>query len=371
MNIHLDDDIQEMLYENGSVVIPGVGAFRGSYKSASIDGIQGHLAPPSLDISFDPNTVINDGVFIDFLQKKYQISLQEAQAVLDKFRINALSTFEKHELVVIPQVGRLYRDFNSKVQFLPDSTNFNTDTFGLPAAQFHPVSRSNIEKTAAVEAIINETPPPSTTSKSFPETTTHIPYPLTTDQSSSQDMSFQWRKFMPGLTIAVLFILIFSIYMHNQNKEKSDIKVEKPKVNVSPTKPAEDVPIANIPTPVPPPTKQPDKTIANDKMLNNGQNTDGTSRDNRAGSTSPIVPPISVAKVNKAHIILGAFGDVNNINRHKKWLTANGYGIFEKQRGAITVLGADVPYSDKKDLNRIVARLQERFGAEAVSISKK
>jgi hypothetical protein len=367
MSIHLEEDIQEMLYENGSVVIPGVGAFKGNYKSAYIDGVQGHLAPPSLEITFDSNSLINDGIFVDFLKKKYQISLQEAQNAIDVFARNAISTFEKHELVVIPQVGRLYRDFNHRIQFLPDSTNFNTDTFALPAAQFYPVSRTVVEKTAVVEAIKNDTPPPPINpNPKFPETTTDIPYPVIDTREADEDEPVKWRKIVPALTTAVLFILAFSIYMHNQNKEKENPKVEKPKVNVSPSKPEGTAPSDNNTTPAPPiaSTKQTDtKTIANEKMLNNRQNTEG--------GNSTLVPPVTTVKENKARVICGAFGDANNINRHKKWFAANGYGVYEKQRGAITVLGADVAYSDKKDLNRIVARLQERFGVEAVSISKK
>ena len=140
MNIHIAEEIKEMLYENGSVVIPGLGAFKGNYKSAAVDGVQGQIAPPSLDISFDPNNILNDGIFLDFLKKKHHSSMQEAQMALDAFRDYTSNTFEKHEIIVIPQVGRLYRDFNNKVQFLPDTTNFNTDTYGLPIAQFYPVS---------------------------------------------------------------------------------------------------------------------------------------------------------------------------------------------------------------------------------------
>jgi hypothetical protein len=366
MNIHLDEDIKEMLYEGGSVVIPGLGAFRGGYKSAYIDGIQGHLAPPSLEIIFDPNTVINDGVFVDFLRKKYQISIQEAQTAIEDFKEKAFSTFDKHELIVIPQVGRLYRDFNKKVQFLPDSTNFNTDTFGLPTAQFHPVSRTYTEKTAAVEAIMNETPPPPITNQAFPESSDNIPYPTLTEEEPNEGKSGQWRKFMPGLTIAVLVIMTFSIYMHNQNKEKLNPEAEKAKVNVSPQKPAEDAPATsnNPPIASTPPTPQAEKTtIANEKMVEKSPVTEG--------SNSTLTPPTPVVKSNKVRIICGAFGDINNINRHKKWFAANGYGVYEKPNGAITILGAEVSYSDKQDLRRIVGRLQERFGAAAVKISKK
>jgi hypothetical protein len=370
MNIHIDEDIQEMLYEGGTVIIPGLGAFRGGYKSAYIDGIQGHLAPPSLDITFDPNTVINDGVFVDFLKKKYTVSVQEAQAALDDFRDRAYSTFEKHELIVIPQVGRLYRDFNLKVQFLPDATNFNTDTFGLPTAQFHPVSRTTGEKTAAVEAIKNDTPPPPITTKSFPETTTNIPFPATIQEEVEPVGGIiRWRKFMPGLTVAVLAILAFSIYMHNRNKGKAVPNpvptIEQPNVNVSPNQPIAETPTDNIVAPiaVPPPATKPNKTIAHPKMVEKPKNTEGA-------TDIAVTPPITEAKTNKARIICGAYGDVNNINRHKKWFTANGYGVYEKQRGNIFVLGADVQYSDKQDLKRIMAKLVERFGASAVQIQK-
>jgi hypothetical protein len=306
------------------------------------------------------------------LKKKYQISIQDAQNTLDAFRDNAYNTFEKHELIVIPQVGRLYRDFNSKIQFLPDTTNFNTDTFGLPTAQFYPVSRTLIEKAAVAEALKNDAPPPTASIKSFPETTTNIPFPTTTIVGKPQTPAIQWSKFILGLTIAVLFIMMFSIYMHNQNKEKFGTKTEKPKVNVSPTKPENNAPSgnSNVPTPVPPSVKPPDKTIAHDKMLNNTPKTEGVAKDNQEGQNALSTAPLSAPKTNKARVILGGFGDKNNISRHKKWLAANGYVIYEKPSGSILILGADVAYSDKQDLQRTVAKLESRFGAEAVKVQR-
>ncbi|MFT6743305.1 MAG: nucleoid DNA-binding protein, partial [Paraglaciecola sp.] len=82
MNIDVANAVQELLYENQSVVIPGFGGFTSTYKSAAVDFVQGAVAPPAKNITFNPNLKINDGVMVAFLQKKHAISVEEAQAAI-------------------------------------------------------------------------------------------------------------------------------------------------------------------------------------------------------------------------------------------------------------------------------------------------
>jgi CCDC81-like prokaryotic HU domain 1/CCDC81-like prokaryotic HU domain 2 len=358
MTIRVEDDIKELMYEASSIVIPGLGAFQGKYKAASTDGIQGNIAPPSLDITFDPNVVINDGVLVDCLKKKYQISTQTAQKAIDAFTDNANVTFEKHELVIIPEVGRLYRDFTNKIQFLPDTTNFNIDTFGLPVAQFYPVSRTNTEKTAAVEAIFGEAEPPAQKG-TFPETTDNIPFPNLTEENLPIAPTPAWRKYIPYATVGVLALLILAIYNNSQSKREASFKAaqESIKINVPPPKPTPDVPQPPIAA-TPPAQEQP---IAHEKMTelpnNSANGTDNT-------TLSATVPK------QKLLVMLGGYADKKNIARHIKWITDNGYGLYQKQGNNMTLLGAEVSYENKEELKKMLRNMRGRFG-EAVQIKGK
>ena len=153
--------------------------------------------------------------------------------------------------------------------------------------------------------------------------------------------------------------------MHNQNKERTEtvhrVPKEKVKLNVSPSENVSgntQPPAINTMPVVQPNTNKP---IAHEKMVE---------AEKKQEATAAITLPAKTGK-NQAVILLGGFGDKNNINRHKKWLTANGYGINERQNGNITLLSAAVSYSDKQELSRMVSRLEGRFGADAVRVSKK
>ena len=58
-------------------------------------------------------------------------------------------------MVNIPGVGRLYKDFESNIQFIPDSTNFNKDSFGLPTIKFYPILRDKVSAESIIPSNSN------------------------------------------------------------------------------------------------------------------------------------------------------------------------------------------------------------------------
>ena len=156
MEIKLTTDIKERLIEDGSISIPNFGGFTSAYKPAVVDAVNGQLAPPSFHIAFDANLQMNDGRLVEHIRQKYRLSSTAALEYIDVFASEARAQFDKGEIVVLPEIGRLYRDFAQKIQFLPDSTNFNTDSYGLPTIQFAPILRNKIEaitKAASTDAV--------------------------------------------------------------------------------------------------------------------------------------------------------------------------------------------------------------------------
>ncbi len=391
MNIQIAEEIKELLYDNGSVVIPGLGAFTGSYKSASIDNVQGSLSPPALEIEFNSNNIVNDGVLVDFLKNKYNIPSYEAQKIIDTFTEEALQTFKRHEILFISDVGRLYRDYTDKVRFLPEKTNFNTDSFGLPAVQFYPVSRSRpesvVEKTPELtitqplatqqtepEASPKEVPTVSIAATNvFPESVDNISTPLIPVKPFDLGIPFEFRKFAPGLAVALVLILAYSIYLFSSKNPRSPLA--KPKVNEKPAtsngtinnnsvkefdKPISPPPPQ--PTPAPPVVNQnkSPKEIASEKY--------GEVAQDKANTEGSIVPKSNSS--NQAIIIVGGFANKNNIRRLKTWISNNGYNVYEKKSGGLTIIGAEVNYYSQKELNKILKRFRTRFGDE-VEIMKK
>ena len=159
MDIKLATEIKEILIEDGSISIPNFGGFTSAYKPAVVDAVNGQLAPPSFHIAFDANLQMNDGRLVDHIRQKYRLSSTVALEYIEAFSNDTRSNFDKGEIVVLPEIGRLYRDFAHKIQFLPDPTNFNTASFGLPTIQYAPIMRNKME-VETKSAVADLTPEP-------------------------------------------------------------------------------------------------------------------------------------------------------------------------------------------------------------------
>jgi len=144
MNIDITPYIKELLFENNSLVVPSFGALTLKYSPSTIDHVQGLLNPPTKSINFDGNLVVNDGKLVDIIQQKHQVSTEEANRQIAKFVSIMKDQLDRREMVNIAGVGRLYKDFENKIQFIPDSTNFNKEAFGLPTVNFYPILRDKV-----------------------------------------------------------------------------------------------------------------------------------------------------------------------------------------------------------------------------------
>lgn len=141
---------ERLIYDHESLIIPGFGGLLTSYRAATIDHIQGLLYPPSRIVRFDKNLHVNDGILVNHLREAVGITKKEAEEAISKFVDFANERLEKREILVLPGVGRLYKDYEGRLQFLQASTNFNQDAYGLSSVQFYPILRN--KDTAAREA---------------------------------------------------------------------------------------------------------------------------------------------------------------------------------------------------------------------------
>lgn len=142
--------IGELLYEHECVIVPKFGGFVKEYKPSSFDYVQGKISPPSSLLSFNDNLVVDDGLLIDFYKRKNKISLQKAQEDVKLFAKKSKITLENREVVSLPKVGRLLKDYENLIKFIPENHNFNTETFGLPKVRYYPILREIPENEEAV-----------------------------------------------------------------------------------------------------------------------------------------------------------------------------------------------------------------------------
>lgn len=147
MKINVASSIAELLYEYNSVTIPGFGGLVASYKSADVAKVEGNIHPPSKEIKFNSNLLINDGLLVEHIRSRYQISFEEAEQEVDRFVSLLKNQLAETGKVEIPKVGKFSKSGNQYF-FQAFSRNYNTDSFGLPTVNFFPVRKGGEEDVA-------------------------------------------------------------------------------------------------------------------------------------------------------------------------------------------------------------------------------
>ncbi len=181
MQIDIPAHIEKLLFLNDTLTIPGFGTFTATKVSATTDYSRGTVTPPSKSLTFSENLTSDDGILVNDIAVTQGISAEEARREVAGFVEKTQEQLNQREIVTLPAVGRLYKNYVQKIQFLPDTTNFSPESFGLPPLQFSPIGRSReVEKGA-------ETPPPTPAAGSTVKTTSTPP--ATTFKTSSSPVA--------------------------------------------------------------------------------------------------------------------------------------------------------------------------------------
>ena len=422
--INLSDDIKELLMAHGSVVVPGFGAFTSTYKPAVADGVMGQVSPPSVHLAFDPNLQVNDGKLVEHIRERHRISATAAQEAIAMFTLAASAQFEQSEVVVLPEIGRLYRDFSGKIQFLPDGTNFNAESFGLPTVQFYPVSRTkfpvetppkvepilkkSLEKTETYPSVSFQNPtilPTEKAAEPLPETLEAFAPPTISIEKTPLlevaepptvtfkkpknrlpfDLPSDWRRWLPAFAAAAVVVILAIIYVLSDSDKgqkkaisslsndvlsgtkegsKKALPAETAHVNVSPREnPMPTINSKPPAAPTQPPVNQRDTPfVSSDKFL-----------DDRKKEPTAAVPLPEVRKptpTNTKTYFIGAFGQKSNVKKNKDWIEAQGYNHLERKVGGLTRLYCEFGYETNTELQQILKKLRVRFGNDIVPYGK-
>lgn len=98
MSIDMNSLIADLLYEQDTVIIPGLGAIIASYQAAEIDQVQGQIVPPTKKVSFNKNLTLDDGLLIASAQDKYQLSTSEVKKAVKYYVQEIQEGLEKEKL---------------------------------------------------------------------------------------------------------------------------------------------------------------------------------------------------------------------------------------------------------------------------------
>lgn len=311
--------IGELLHLQDTVILPGLGAFEGTYKAAVVDSVQGVVHPPSRKLRFNPNLKLNDGTLVDLIARNNNWSLSKAQAELDAYVSRLQQALEKREIVEIPGVARLYIDFEGQYKLMQGPENFHTPSFGLPEVKFNPVKRKPVQATA---------PDPIAAIRPGP-----LPF----------WKKINWRSPVLWLLSLAVLILIVSIAFLAGNMNR--------------------IPNSGIAlSPSPVTTTDPQNEFDDEEPELDEDNAFVT------GNLGELVDTEGATRVpglKEAIVIIGSFKDDSNAEKQIQAIFSDGYEAYSDQPNGVTRVGIRLGYETEDQLQEQLKVIQARYNKKA------
>lgn len=304
--MELNTVLAELFYQHDRVHIPGIGGFVLTYQPAAVDQIKGEANPPSKRVEFNPNLVLDDGLLSNHLQRQYGMTAEEAERQIESYTRQIHERIDQRELVELPGIGRLYRNYENKLQFLADETNFFPATFGLPSVDAQLVERQ-------------ERPKPATE-----ESKTAVPAP----PADTSDRLAGWLQrnllILGMLTVLLVVAGYYLLYQDALSDGEEGATVPEERLNVSPTD-------QSAPTELPTPSVE-----------------------------SNSEPPISSAVV-----AIGLFSDSENVRKIRQRLSEAGYEFYSEVENGRTRVGIRLEFETEAELMESLSDIRDRFASDA------
>lgn len=378
MQIDIPAHIEKLLFLHDTLTIPGFGTFTATKVSAAADYVGGTVSPPSKSLTFSENVSTDDGVLVNDVSITHGISTEEARRIIADFVEKIQAQLSQREIVTLPSVGRLYKNYVQKIQFLPDTTNFSPESFGLPPLQFSPIGRSReVEKNQetpppvpAVGSTIRTTssppPPPASTVKT-PASPPPAPEPYTPQASRSGGAG--WAT---ALGIFLLFCALsggYWLWKHQKNKlaEAETEKTERTanplpgpgKTNESPKK-------SEKPVLTEPEAKTPEsEEAALDKKVEESvaERTQAAREEVANVKTTP-------KGARECILVVATLREKANADRLEQMLSEEGFDVYFLQKNGYQV-GIRFYYTRISEVQEKIKTLQNLTGEKEIWIKKK
>lgn len=130
--------ISDLLFLHDCVIIPDFGGFICNYKSAYIDENSGRICPPTKDILFNRNLTHNDGLLVNWIADKENISFKNATAQVMLFCEDLKIRLNQKQRIAFGDIGTFYTDRRFNIIFEAGKNNFFAETFGMEAIELPP-----------------------------------------------------------------------------------------------------------------------------------------------------------------------------------------------------------------------------------------
>ncbi len=145
---NIERHISDLLMQHNCVVVPRLGAFVGSYQSASISNERNIIYPPYKEILFNKSLSHNDGLLIASFASRFKLSYGDVEIVVSDFVDATVLSLSKGESVTIGEVGVLKSDIAGNIFLVQnEAVNFLAGSFGMSAIHHEPFRQMNAIKT--------------------------------------------------------------------------------------------------------------------------------------------------------------------------------------------------------------------------------
>ena len=135
--------LTELLYDNECVIVADFGAFITQRHSAVIDYTNNRFTPPYKEIIFNNKLVADDGLLVDFISKKENITKEEATEKISKFVNQTMAALEVNSQVELENLGNIVIDFKGDYVFtINERLNLLSDSFGMESFECNAIYRT-------------------------------------------------------------------------------------------------------------------------------------------------------------------------------------------------------------------------------------
>jgi len=139
--------IGELIYDYECVVIPGLGGFISTEKSATVDPLTNQFKPPFKDVHFNIHLKANDGLLVNYVARNEGISFKNAKQRVDKFVLICHKALKGGKRINFSKIGYIYSDKQQNIVFKQDKTiNYNADAYGLSSFVSPAIRRPSSEE---------------------------------------------------------------------------------------------------------------------------------------------------------------------------------------------------------------------------------
>lgn len=338
MKIDVASCISSILYQQDTVVVPGLGSFSSAYKPATVDYVQGIIFPPSRQLAFSPECAAGDDSLIKALLQKYALSTEEAAITLRDFARQTKEALDNKEVVMLPKIGRLYKGHET-IQFIQDTTNYYLKGYGLPSAHFFPIIRQE-------------------------EKPTPLPLPLnSTPEQILKPVPLRGRLlplFIPILFAAALTVVGFSLFISQKNKEVI-LGIQRLPAELHLNKKPETVLQEETTARVDKPEQ---RSLAS--MIPMVQEKGG-SVEGEYGSPVDTEGPTLAPNQHECVIIIGQFSKKEGVSKRVNEIYEIGFNAYTavNPKNNLTMVGVQFIYEDPDDVHKALTYLRRRFESSA------